>query len=274
MKKIILSVIIVINLSNCNSTNIVKDIIGTWVCISNNNEQIYEFKDENKCIIHVNKRIVINGQYDIDEVNKRLNLLFENSKTAIKCTFQVKDDFLMLVIHKDIENQIDEILLLKKQSTKQNDISKVDFHTLKFLVPDGFIGNIYINYNHPKGSNIQYGAHENSIIRIPSSGKVITQDNINVFSYITKNLEFEYETSLEKIPFFIFNEYTNRLDDLLDKGFSIDSTCICLYGFNQIPREDIDEIYNKKIDGDVLMLSVDTLKNLIHNPYIGRYLNK
>ena len=269
MKKITILLLITYSI-NCFSGNISKDLIGTWICTTQNN-LVYKFDTNKQYSYKFNDRFEITGQYKIDLKNNQLYLYFKNSKTPVKYSFKVAGDYLILMIHKKIENHIDEIILLKRQGSLQT--LKLDSPTIKFLIPDGYSGYVYVNYNQSKNHN-EYNNQNNILIEIHKSGKTITQNNINPYSYITKNIEFKYESNLNTIPFFIFNEYTGRLNNLLNQGFSMDSTYVCLYGFNQIARENINKIFDQEIKGNVLMFKIDSLKNLIHNPYTNVHLDK
>jgi hypothetical protein len=48
-------------------------------------------------------------------------------------------------------------------------------------------------------------------------------------------------------------------------GFDNESRYVCVFGFNQVSRENINHIFVESIQGNVLMFQVDTLKNILEN---------
>ena len=79
------------------------------------------------------------------------------------------------------------------------------------------------------------------------------------FQIIRKEINLNTASSWELFPFII--DDTMEAKDLLT--YNVDSVYVCVYGFNQVGRNVINEVFKETIDGNVLMLEVDTLKNLI-----------
>jgi hypothetical protein len=76
---------------------------------------------------------------------------------------------------------------------------------------------------------------------------------------------YEFESPLRKYSFFI----QDLIKDAEIKRLKTDSVYVCVYGFNQTSRTEINNLYGEKISGNVLMIKVDTLKNILKT--MGKY---
>lgn len=181
-----------------------------------------------------------------------------------KEAIQINGDYLTKVNYKKgagINNHIDEYSIWIKDIPNPKRI--VDSKkTMTFVIPTNFYGNLWIAFNQPSGEIVEYDSIGRAILRIPESGKLLTQLPENAFAVANKCYNITCPDSLSmnynQIPF-------------IDNKDMIDSTFInnhekyaIVYGFNQYPRERINQIFGKSITGNVLKIyigSKNTSKN-------------
>ena len=162
----------------------------------------------------------------------------------------------------ETKGHIDEILTFIKNG---DDLLQID-NNLKndiFKLPSNFIGDVFISYNQKGTGNKFYDSHNNRIIEVSKNGLVKTE-----FEELILPLAFglyEFESPLRKYSFFI----QDLIKDTEIKRLKTDSVYVCIYGYNQTSRTEINKLYGEKISGNVLMLKVDTLKNILKT--MGKY---
>ena len=67
-----------------------------------------------------------------------------------------------------------------------------------------------------------------------------------------------------KLPFVLEASITGKKNnELRYENLYPDSVYACIYGFNQLNRDSIDKIFHTKVEGNVFMFRVDTLKNIL-----------
>lgn len=253
-------------------------IIGKWYCISNNNGLIYEFKSDNHFSIYKpNSPLLIEGKFEVDcDSNK---IMLYGKGVSIHYTFQFNDDQLILIDYKIFKEQIGHFAVLKKVGSPPGSISK-DISKDKgqqIVLPYLFHGLVYICYGQNDGSKKVYANDNSPLINIPADGFLQTQFKEDPFNLIKGNISFLTNDSnniWHKIPSFQFDKYIDNYEDLINQGFKEDSVYVCLYGYNRARRNDINKQFKKTIEGNILFLKVDTLKNLLYNPYEFTYLKK
>jgi hypothetical protein len=154
------------------------------------------------------------------------------------------------------KGHLDEILTFIKNG---DDKPQVDTNFKKdvFKLPSNFIGDVFISYNQKGVGNKSFDSQNNRIIKVSENGLVKTE-----FKELILPLAFglyEFESPLKKYSFFI--------DDVVRDSeihkLNPDSVYVCVYGYNQTCREEINKLYGEEIHGNVLMLKVDTLSNIL-----------
>lgn len=173
-----------------------------------------------------------------------------------KAAIQINGDYLTKVTFKKgagINNHIDEYSTWIKDITSPRRILDCK-NNMTFVIPTNFYGNLWIAFNQPSGEIVEYDSIGREILRIPESGKLLTQLPENAFAVANKCYNIISTDSLSmnynQIPF-------------IDKNEMIDSTFInnyeryaIVYGFNQYPRERINQIFGKSITGNVLKIYI------------------
>lgn len=272
MRKLLFYLLAVQFIASCSS-NPEKKLAGRWVCISNNNGLIYDFKPNHTLTINFDNLFTLNGTYTLVPNTDSLLVFTQDTQSPIRFTYKFRGSLLFLVAYKNFQNQIDEVFILSRSGIKvvntdtshQKDISTI-------ILPPKYIGAVYINYNQQTGQPKEFGVQGGAIIHVPSNGVLKTQLSANPIGYIEGSFSFREKTNglarnVKQLKFFNFNKYTGELDKLINQGFNLDSVYVCIYGYNQTSREEINKVFGEPIKDNVLMFRVDTLKNLIHNPY-------
>ncbi|BDX39704.1 hypothetical protein CYCD_30590 [Tenuifilaceae bacterium CYCD] len=127
---------------------------------------------------------------------------------------------------------------------------------LSYIIPSGFEGTIWIAFNQPNGINPVLDSLGNAIIEIPNNGLLQTTMKENALATANKNYRI-----LERLEKNIFKEYKtfDKFDKYDSTYFGLEDTIAIMCGFNQTPREDINRIFGKKVEGNVMTI------------YIGKY---
>lgn len=162
----------------------------------------------------------------------------------------------------ETKGHIDEIITFIKNGDDKQQVN-TDLKKDIFKLPSNFIGDVFINYNQKGTGNKFLDSQNNRIIEVPNNGLVKTE-----FEELILPLAFglyEFESPLRKYSFFI----QDLIKDTEIKSLKTDSIYVCVYGYNQTGRIEINKLYGEKICGNVLMLKVDTLKNILKT--MGKY---
>ena len=270
MKKIILFLFTTQIIVGCKP-NYEKEIIGKWICISNCNDQTYEFKKDNSYVFRLNEYVTLNGKFKVIPRTDSLILYNEDKQVLFKYNFRINNNRLFLLNYK-VHHQIDEISLLKRETdTSLIENNKDNKGNTTIILPEDFIGIVYLKYNKKVGVNVVLDENGNPTINVPFNGLQIVKLQEDPFNFVLGKFNFiekARENTNKKLSFFFFNEYIGRLDNLLTRGYKMDSIYVCIYGFNQTPREELNKVFQKTIEGNVLMFNVDTLKNMVVNPFL------
>ena len=255
-----------------------EGIIGKWYCISNNNGLIYEFQSDNYfSICKPNSPLKIEGKFEVDYDSNKIIVYGEG--IPIHYTFQFEHDQLILIDYKIFTGQIGHYALLKKVNSPTDSVT-TNISTdrgQQIVLPYLFHGLAYICYNQNDGSEKVYTSDNIPLIHIPTNGFLQTQFKEDPFNFIKGNISFltnDTNNIWHKIPSFQFDKYIDKYEELVNQGFKEDSVYVCLYGYNRDRRIDINKQFKKIIEGNILFFKVDTLKNLMYNPYEYTYLKK
>ncbi|MHC1702982.1 MAG: hypothetical protein AB9846_03640 [Tenuifilaceae bacterium] len=156
-----------------------------------------------------------------------------------------------------INNHIDEYSILVKKTDNPKKV-ELNWPRISYIFPDGFKGAAWIAFNQPDGIPPAYDSLGNPILKIPANGLLQTTLHEDIFATANEYYKIMEESSKGKG----YKRYQSY-----DKFASIDSTCCnpdsliaFMCGFNQKPRNDINEnIFHKPIYGNVMTI------------YIGKY---
>lgn len=272
MKRITITLFVIPILFCCKS-NTEKSLVGKWNCISNSNNQCYEFYENKNYAFKVNDYLTVKGNYILTPDS--LILYDESNQILARYVLKIMNDQIILINFKKY-NHIDEVSLLErdgKNISRKAINEEAELTTI--ILPNDYIGYVYICYNQKSGQEKEFGVKGNPIIRIPADGLLQTKQIENPINYVQGKFQFLNAKGSSKnktIPFFFFTENIGQLDKILDKGFCMDSVYVCIYGYNQTQRENINALFNQKIEGNVLMCRVDTLRKMIVNPFLGTQL--
>jgi len=216
-------------------------------------------KNEFRWKVSDNKELDFFGTYSI---NADFDSILLNTQWgfSIPYKFQFVNNALVLWNEKSntgaTKGHIDEILTFIKNG---DDKPLVDTDLKKdiFKLPSNFIGDVFINYNQKEAGNKSFDSQNNRIIEVSDNGLVKTE-----FEELILPLAFglyEFESPSKKYSFFI----DDVVKDSEINKLNPDSVYVCVYGYNQTSREGIDKLYGEEIHGNVLMLKVDTLSNIL-----------
>lgn len=199
------------------------------------------------------------GSYDVQPENDAL-ILRTQWDFSIPFKYQFVNNSLILWNEKsnagETKGHIDEIITFIKQGEGKpqlnNDIVKETFN-----LPLNFIGDIFVNYNQKGAGNKLVDNQNNRIIEVSDRGLVKTEFKELILSYAFG--VFEFKSPIKRYPFFI----QDLMKDTEINKLNPDSVYVCVYGYNQTGRKQINKMYGEEINGNVLMLKVDTLKNIL-----------
>lgn len=280
MKNLILLLILVIALIFCRTPFLSCNhpINGKWYCISNNNGFIYDFRsDKHYSVYNKDTSLFFEGTYKINYETDTITFMEENGTMA--ALFQFYKERLIIIFLKPNNDQIDDYVILEKAGTLHgpNVTFKQKDNGQEIIIPPLYRGIVNVCYCQNKGQKENSVKKNNSLIYIPQNGLLHTQFEDDPFGYVKGNIRF-YSTDTNghryEIPSFHFGKYTNKINELLKQGFVMDSVYVSLLGYNQEGRNIINKRFNKTLNGNVLYFKVDTLKNLLHNPYYNTYLDR
>ncbi len=244
---------------NCNC------LTGDWFSLFRNNIRVCFTKDT----IHYEIKLSDNWESFIREKFSCENLnssLLLTTKSGMRYRFQFLDnDFVVFNNYKDskgIEDHIDEILVLCKDSSKRKyQIIKGIGNHDEFIMPSK-IGGVYaIAFNHDDGKNVVYNDSGNRLFMFTDSTPFIK----------TKACESVSNIAFNNIKF-LLSDSTDNLIELpsvvLTKAFlesdtsNNDKLYVFIMGFNQISRQTINKLFNQPIKGNVAFFKVATKRKM------------
>lgn len=236
-------------------------LVGDWYLyneLSFTLDKDYNFQSYN------NGKIFFSGKYEL--LNDSLLFTSEGS-LVIKYNFKYFNDSLFLCNNKTpsgpLKDHIDEINIFTRTKKESNQVNKaIKLKSEKFILPDNFYGEFHVNYNQASGQLKKLDDLNNRLIYIENDGLTKTQFKVDPLNYALEKMVFFQNGCI--ISFFISDRIMNLNEtELKTLGYSLDSIYVCVYGFNQIGRKEINKIFNQKIEGNVLTMKIDTLKNLL-----------
>lgn len=160
------------------------------------------------------------------------------------------DNFMVILTMKPYLDQVDEVTLFVKDSLLMPPTTKNS--KIKILI-NSYKPGLYMVLL----PNFQ---RYNSDIDVIESREIIVDNNfvessmlILPFDYALKNFEF-YLNGVELQHFFDSEVEEN-------KSIQNEDIIVCIYGFNQIGRETINNTMNRRINGDILMFYIGPYKD-------------
>jgi len=136
-------------------------------------------------------------------------------------------------------------------------------------LPNNYIGYFSVAYDQAGGIQRRYH-NDIRIIEIPDNGFLETQFRETPVDYIEGKMAFVYrddillercrkisaidKVQLHKIAATMIAGYS---------GYNLDSVYVVPLGYNQVRRSLIEDGLGKRIDGNIEMFRIDTLKNVI-----------
>lgn len=239
---------------------------GKWYCVSNFTDIVYSFYEDDTFNLEIGEILTFTGTYSIEKNKDRI--IFYLNGERISFSFLLFENDLFLVSFKGDGYQIDEILHFKKNVESSHCVVLERNSINSFVMTESNFMDNYVVFN----SNSTKDLNGINTINISKSGFTRVEWKEDPYGYILGRLEFLVKDNSGKkkiVPFFRFNQYVNRLDELLAQGYNMDSVYVCLYDFNQISREEINSMFGERVDGNVLCFRRDTLKNLLDNPFLN-----
>jgi hypothetical protein len=254
------------------------EIVGKWHSISNNYGLRYDFRSDNQyTLCNADSSLFVVGRYEIFPDAGIIKQYIEGDTVPAVIEYKFFEDKLILMQHKAFKNQISHLTVLKNDASK---IVQVEDSSLscgqQIVLPMKYRGNVFINYNQKDGQVKEYTYDKRPLISIPANGLLQTQFPEEPYNFILGRITFSIidTTALYRhIKFFSFDKYYHNLNELFSQGYDMDSVYVCTYGYNRQTREEINKLFDKTIEGNVMMFRIDTLKNLISNPFSKSTLN-
>ncbi len=264
---------------HAQNNDINKKIIGKWKC----GKKTYEFKDNNELILDFGEfknngkvfQIKVNSRYSVISSNCLLTFM-DNIKYPFIWVITIKENQMYIVNYKSIEDQIDEVCVFRKEGSKKKKI-KISGKTHNFVIPDNYAGNIFVNYNCTNVLEKKVFSDTSVTLYISNNGLLKTQEREDPWGYVEGNIKFSQIRGEDKkeVPFFISGDFVNLTkQDIINKGYKLDSIYVHLLGYNQTGRNEINKIFNERIYGNVLMFRIGTLKDLLFNPFTNSNIYK
>ena len=255
------------------------EIVGKWHSISNNYGLRYDFRSDNQyTICNADSSLFVVGRYEIFPDAGIIKQYIEGDIIPVIIEYKFNEDKLILMYHKAFKNHISHLTVLKKDDTINVQVEK-DSSLIcgqHIVLPMKYRGNVFINYNQKDGQEKKYTFDNRPLISIPANGLLQTQFEEDPYYFILGRITFSIidSTALyQDIKFFSFDKYYHNLNELLSQGYCMDSVYVCTYGYNRQPRKEINKLFDKTIEGNVMMFRIDTLRNLISNPFSKLSLN-
>lgn len=239
-------------------------ILGEWV---DNGQPKFLFNSENIFQLNLENNLVIEGNYILIEPDT-LRVFLEDA-FFIDYVYKYFNDSLVLYSFKNhsgpLKEHLDEITLLTRRNNSRQCIDTlISLRNDMFLLPDNFIGKVYVNFDQIDGQTQNFDNEGNRIIKIPESGYVKTIFKEEPLKYALEKMCFiQKETAL---PYFIESKKRKMNEkEFIEEGYNLESVYVCIEGYNQTSRKIINEVYGQEIKGNVLMFQIDTLKNILNS---------
>lgn len=230
-------------------------LLGKWYHLYSNNNYISFSKDS--------MEIGILNEYSYKlawktPIKGTITSTNETDNFEIEYKYYFIDEFLILVTIKETLNHIDEIGIYSKSLSTQ--------------IPN--VNNSKVSvYVDPKNLGL-------NMIFLPNFDKEITNNNqrviklnekfteskipISAMDYAFKN--FEFILNGKKLPIYIDNELlSNRIKIGENEKF------VCLYGFNQIGRKEVNSVLGHKVNGNILFIYIGEYKSYNTFPSLEDY---
>lgn len=231
------------------------ELLGKWIDYYNTDHYWTMGPDSIK--FGMKETFEITGTWEL----KQNNILDVQTidKVPFEYYYALSNNFLVIFSEKDGPNEIDEIhLFTKKESDAHQSCENKPIKVIFNKDNPGFYMINFLNFERPytKDSIMEYREV------IVDTNFTESSSRINAIDYAFKNFNFSFQSKELKV--FMDDE----IIDKNEKTYLIDSTelIVYIYGFNQIPRNTVNKMVNKKIDGDILMLYFGPYKDLELKP--------
>ena len=247
-------------------------IIGKWTTGQNN--MIVEYTADGYYIAKLGGVILYNYQYKAIEKND-CTIIYkrepETGKLKLKKVFKHDGDKLISVGFKSFDFHIDEVAIYQRHgSIPEKDFNESGYEVTNYYFPDKFRGITFVAYQQPLGVKLEYGVNGERILRINNSRLSETQFKETPFSFARNKFNFYYYSNglpIRELPFVTKHEFSKlRYGKEKEKHlrkYALDSVYVYVMGYNQAPREYINKIVGKELEGNIEVFKVDTLKNLL-----------
>lgn len=230
-------------------------IIGKW-CYSDSSQNYIQYLPSGVVKYYIGNEQRSESYYRL--VQKSDTVYVHNSLNVIGRPVRISGDYMEsfgFKIGKGVETHIDEYILLVKE-TGRGDPLRFDsgIPITKYILPNGFRGQVVIAYNQSQGVEPEYDLDGNRIVRIPSNGLLETQFREDAFGTAGRRYRVYIEDSLAQnlleLP------VADKYDGKRRASFGALKTVVIMQGFNQATREDVNKAFHKSILGNTMMFFV------------------
>lgn len=275
MKNTAIALLLILLFSACTPKSS-DSIVGKWGSAKSRfvNWEMTEDNQFNCYFIHGNDTAKMSWKYKIAKDNY---LLIYNNATSDapdgRHKFYIEDNRLYMWNFKDqyAGDHIDEV---GRSERIGKDVTlppiRIDSSkTIRLRFDKDVRGHVMINFNSHYGQE-KVDEQGHPLIIIDSTRLVQTKYKEDPVEYLKGNILVEQytENGLKQIQFYPFRKRSE--ESYMRAGYDLDSVYACFYDFNQAGREkSVNKAFGKDIKGNVLMLRLDTLKNMLENPYLG-----
>jgi hypothetical protein len=230
---------------------------GEWVY---SDKLALSFMDKNEFKWKANNnKVDLSGKYFIQPDHDSL-ILNTQWNFSLGFKYQFVNNSLILWNEKSntgkLKGHIDEVYTFVRKGQDKQQLS-AEFKKDIFKLPPNFTGFVYINYNQKGTGNNLIDGHNNRKIEVSNDGLVKTEFEESILP-LALGL-YEFKSPIRTYSFFI----QDLIEDSEITSLKADSIYVCVYGYNQESREEINKLYGQEINGNVLMFRVDTLKNIM-----------
>jgi len=205
----------------------------------------------------------------------------KNGKVFSKHVFIISDSKLFNLTYKTlpgIENHIDEIGVYYNAANPSAD--EENGIVEKIILPQGHSGSIHIAYGQKDGAPVELDEWGNRILEVSKNGLLKTKMQEDPMILAMDRFEFYQRDSitgkLSRLRDYQHGEFRTAAYQLKNNSETLmlkhdpDSTAVFVWGFNQSGRKrNINKAFKEIIEGNVLSVEIDTVKNRLRLDWYG-----
>lgn len=234
-------------------------IIGKW-CYPDSSQNYIQYYPNGVVKRFIGNEQSSQGYYHLEQQSD--TIFDQNSLNEKRRPIRIRGDYMEsfgFKMGKGIQNHIDEYSLLVRETEGRAPLYlDSEMPITKYILPKGFRGLVVIAYNQTQGIEPEYDLEGNRIIRIPLSGLLETKFPEDAFGTAGRRYRVYMEDSLAQN--LIELPVADKFDFKKRSSFFEEKTVVIMLGFNQNARADVNMVFKKNIEGNVMMFFVGSAK--------------